>query len=120
MLDRRELMFFLETHPQVSWEIIRTLSARLREAADRMVSSETRDVLARVAACLLESAQAGTTDARGHIAIEGLSDGRLALRIGATRETVNRRLSRLKQMGILRRENVTLIIQDIERLRALC
>ena len=51
MLDRRELMFFLETHPQVSWEIIRTLSARLREAADRMVSSETRDVLARVAAC---------------------------------------------------------------------
>ena len=120
MLDRRELMFFLETHPQVSWEIIRTLSSRLREAADRMVSSETRDVLARVAACLLESAQTGTTDARGHITIEGLSDGRLALRIGATRETVNRRLSRLKQMGILRRENVTLIIQDIERLRALC
>ncbi len=120
MLDRRELMFFLETHPQVSWEIIRTLSSRLREAADRMVSSETRDVLARVAACLLESAQAGTPDARGHITIEGLSDGRLAQRIGATRETVNRRLSRLKQMGILRRENVTLIIQDMDRLRTLC
>ena len=120
MLDRRELLFFLETHPQVSWAIIRTLSSRLREASDRMVSSETRDVLARLAACLLESAEAGTPDTRGHIRLDGLSDGRLAQRIGATRETVNRRLSRLKQMGILRRDGTTLIVQNTERLRTLC
>ncbi|WP_395145482.1 Crp/Fnr family transcriptional regulator [Armatimonas sp.] len=120
MLDRRELLFFLETHPQVSWAIIRTLSSRLREASDRMVSSETRDVLARLAACLLESAEAGTPDTRGHIRLDGLSDGRLAQRIGATRETVNRRLSRLKQMGVLRRDGTTLIVQNTERLRTLC
>ena len=120
MLDRRELLFFLETHPQVSWAIIRTLSGRLREASDRMVSSETRDVLARLAACLLESAEAGVPDARGHIRLDGLSDGRLAQRIGATRETVNRRLSRLKRMGILRREGTTLLVLNTDRLRTLC
>ena len=120
MLDRRELLYFLETHPQVSWEIIRTLSARLREASDRMVTSETRDVLARLAACLLESAEAATPDTRGHISLNSLSDGRLAVRIGATRETVNRRLARLKQMGILRRDGSTLVVLSKDRLRQLC
>jgi CRP/FNR family transcriptional regulator, cyclic AMP receptor protein len=119
MLDRRELMFFLETHPQVSWEIIRTLSARLREASDRMVSSETRDVLARLASCLVESAELGQADADGTIRIEGLSDGRLAQRIGATRETVNRRLARLKLMGILRRDGMALVVLNTDRLRQL-
>jgi CRP/FNR family transcriptional regulator, cyclic AMP receptor protein len=119
MLDRRELMFFLETHPQVSWDIIRTLSTRLREASDRMVSSETRDVLARLATCLVECAEAGTPDDKGHVRIEGLSDGRLAQRIGATRETVNRRLSRLKEMGLLRREGMALVVLNTDRLRLL-
>ena len=120
MLDRRELLFFLETHPQVSWEIIRTLSTRLREAADHMVSSETRDVLSRLASCILESAEAATPDTRGHVHLKNVSDGRLAQRIGATRETVNRRLARLKQMGVVRREGTTLIVVNQERLRTLC
>ena len=120
MLDRRELLFFLETHPQVSWEIIRTLSLRLREASDRMVSSETRDVLSRLASYLLESAEASVPDHNGHVRLVGLSDARLAQRIGATRETVNRRLARLKQMGIVGREGMALVILSPERLRHLC
>jgi CRP/FNR family transcriptional regulator, cyclic AMP receptor protein len=120
MLDRRELLFFLETHPQVSWEIIRALSSRLREASDRMVSSETRDALARLALCLLESARNTPPDTRGHLRLENLSDSRLAQRIGTTRETVNRRLARLKQMGILRREGTTLLVLQPERLKTLC
>ena len=119
MLDRRDLMLFLELHPRASWEILRSLSARLREAADRMLTSETRDALGRLATCLLESAEAARPDARGHVHLEGLSDSRLAERIGTTRETVNRRLARLKKLGIVRRDQNTLVVLNRERLRAL-
>lgn len=119
LLDRRDLMLFLELHPQASWEILRSLAARLREAADQRLTSETRDALGRLATCLLESAETAVPDARGQLTLEGLSDSRLAERIGTTRETVNRRLAHLKQLGIVRRDSGALVIVSRERLRAL-
>ena len=117
MLDRRDLLTFLEAHPSASWAILRNLAARLREASDRLLQQESRSVLERLAAALWSEIDALPKIEAGVVRLTGVSDSDLAHRIGATRETVNRRLAQLRQQGILRREGSTLVILKPERLR---
>lgn len=119
MLDRADVLRFLEEHPGAAWRIIRGLSTRLREATDRILGDGTRDALGRLAAALLDAATDAARGADGHPVLPDLTDTRLAQRIGSTRETVNRRLSSLRRLGIVRRDGATLVLLDLPRLQAL-
>lgn len=119
MLDRHDVVRFLEEHPAAAWRIIRGLSIRLREATDRILGDGTRDALGRLAAALLDAAPTAARDADGHPILPDLTDTRLAQRIGSTRETVNRRLSSLRRLGVVRRDGARLILLDLPRLQTL-
>jgi len=115
-LERGELLSHLKDHPDAAWAIIRGLSQRLREATDRILGDGTRDVLGKVAAVLLDEARTAPRDALGCPALSGLSDSRIAQRIGASRETVNRRMAALRKSGMVRRAHGRTVLLDTERL----
>lgn len=119
MLDRRDLIGFIESHPSTAWTMVRSLSSRLREVSDRLLALETQDVLGRIAVCLLDLAERLPATASGSVRIDDLSDSRLAQRVGATRETVNRRLARLRQLGVVSRDGSALLLHNLDKLRSL-
>jgi len=117
VLAGTDMRRFAEEHPSAAWAMLRGLAARLREATDRIHGDGTRDVLGRLAAVLLDTAkETNRTTGDGHPILDGINDTRLAQRIGSTRETVNRRLTSLRRMGILRRDGRQLVLLDSDRL----
>ena len=120
VLARPDLRRFCENHPATAWTMLQGLATRLRQATDRIHGDGTRDVLGRLAAVLLEAAaESNLHSDDGHPVIEGTNDTRLAQRIGSTRETINRRLTSLRRLGILRRDGRQLVILDTDRLAKL-
>lgn len=120
ILNRHDLAQCLEHNPAIAWNIIRSLSRRLREAAEQTLRSETMDVMGRLAAFLLDSTAAVPADAKGQYPLSRVTEEQIAARIGAARESVNRKLSRLKEIGAIRRDGRLLIVTSPQKLRALC
>jgi CRP-like cAMP-binding protein len=120
MLHQSEFAQCLEKHPAIALNIIRALALRLRQAMDQSVKNETLDVMGRLAAFLLEAAAAqGVNDPAGGKRLPRLTEQEIADRIGTTRESVNRKLSRLKEIGAVRRSGRSLIVMNRRKLRDL-
>lgn len=120
LLERRDLVPLLEGHPSIAWNIIRALSARLRESSDATVRSNSLDVLGRLAAYLCDQCAGVTPDADGHFALPKVTDEQIAGRINTSRESVNRRLSRLRAMKVVTRDGRVIVVTNLQKLRALC
>ena len=120
LLDRRDLMEFLENHPSVAWNIIRTLSARIRESSEQAVRSTSLDVLGRLAAFLCDQCATVTPDTAKTYTLPRMTNEQIALRINTSRESVNRRLARLETMRVVSREGRTIVVTNLQKLRALC
>lgn len=120
VLHRQEFIHCIETNPSLAFNIIRSLVVRLREAADRTVSYRTLDVMGRLASFLLEAASSGKSSPEGGTEIMRITEQEIADRIGATRESVNRKLSYLKSAGIIKRDGRRLVVMSPEGLRNFC
>lgn len=120
LLDRRDLMQFLEGHPSVAWNIIRTLSARIRESSEQAVRATSLDVLGRLAAFLCDQCATVTPDATKQYRLPKMTNEQIALRISTSRESVNRRLARLTAMRVIARDGRTIVVTNFPKLRALC
>ncbi len=117
MLDRVDIKRFVFDHPEMAWQLIKTLSSRLREASSRLVQTETADALGKIADALLAAIQEdGVADENGLVFLPRFSDEKIAQRTGLTRETVNRRIASLRKTGVMRREGRTLVIVDRDKL----
>lgn len=92
-LSREEFLHAARSSFGLSLSVMQGLSARLREATRRLSERRTSEVIHRVAAELSRAA-AGTP-----FADLGLDQQALAQRVGATRESVNRALRRLREEG---------------------
>ena len=121
LLDGRDLRQFLEAHPQVAWNIIRALSARLRENSDQAVRSNALDVLGRLAAFLCDQCATLAPDpgAKSYT-LPKVTDEQIATRINTSRESVNRRLARLKAMRVIVRDGRAIVVTNLPKLRAMC
>ena len=54
------------------------------------------------------------------VRLSRITDEEIAERIGATRESVNRKLSRLRELGVVRRAGRDLVVLKRQKLRDLC
>ena len=105
--------------PSVALATLHELAANVRRLSERVFEFSTLFVQNRVHAELLRLAgEVGAKDAEAVLSpAPSLSD--IANRISTHREAVTREINRLARIGIIERQNGSLIVRDLDRLAAM-
>lgn len=118
LLHRQALVAFLQAHPAVMWQVITVLSDYIRRKDEAFSDLAFNDIPGRVARKLLELAGAhGETAGSGTQITVPLSQRTLAGLVGASRENVNRALSRFASLGVIKLERGRITILNPNELR---
>jgi CRP/FNR family transcriptional regulator, cyclic AMP receptor protein len=109
-LPQRALLECIENNPKVAMAAIRFLCTRLRETDQRLEAIALHRIEVRLARLLLSALRLQSPTARGEsVPLElGMSQGELALLIGASRPKVNIALATLADMGGIARTGTKL------------
>jgi CRP-like cAMP-binding protein len=110
VLERRDLLSFLERSPTARLNLMQLLCGRIRRSDERMSDIAFFDLPARLAKALLHHSAQGN----GKLS---LSQRELAEMAGATRENVNRCLREWQRRRILQLKNRRIIILKPEALQ---
>jgi CRP/FNR family transcriptional regulator, cyclic AMP receptor protein len=117
-LERRVLIKFLESHPEMIWHLIRFLSAYIRRKDESFAEVAFLDIQGRVARKLLELARTHGEAAPGGTRIRvRISQRTLAGMVAARRENVNRALSRFAANGDISMAGGYITVLDAAALR---
>jgi CRP/FNR family cyclic AMP-dependent transcriptional regulator len=114
VLERRDVMPFLDRNPSVCIKLMEILCSRIRRSDERMSDIAFFDLPARLAKTLLHY----PTTRPGVVKLS-LSQSELAAMAGGTRESVNRCLREWQRHGILELKDRWTIIRKPEVLREL-
>jgi CRP/FNR family transcriptional regulator, cyclic AMP receptor protein len=119
-LQRGKFNALLEGNPRVARATIKFLCARLRETSDLAEGIALHPIEMRLARFLLSALKRQRSDTgSAHSSIElGITQGELALLIGASRQKVNAALHALEELGAIRRNRTRLICDEVALLRA--
>lgn len=114
----RQFTAFLHTHPRTMWLLMRSLTARLRDADRKRVEFGVYDTLGRLARRLIELVDrfGQPTEAGIRIALP-LTQEELARWVGASPEAVTKAFRTLRADGYVRTQRRTITVIDIEGLR---
>lgn len=118
-LERAKLNALLEGNPRVARAAIKFLCARLRETSELAEGIALHSIEMRLARFLLSALKRQHGDGAAiHAFIElGITQGELALLIGASRQKVNAALNTLEQAGAIRRTRTRLFCDEASLLR---
>jgi CRP/FNR family transcriptional regulator, cyclic AMP receptor protein len=105
-------------HPQVPLKVLKIVGARLRKLVGIIEELSFTTVRSRLISVLVSLAQAGKRTPAGIEILLPPSNQELASQIGTVRELVSRNLSRLQAEDLIRMEAKTVIIPDLQRLKA--
>jgi len=124
MLDREAFRRCVKESPQIALNLLETLAKRLRGAGGHVEMLQELKVSGRIAELLLELARThGVAHPSGGTRIGiRITQGEIADRIGATRESVNRAMIGLKESGAISydgRKHI-LVVTDSDLLRERC
>lgn len=112
VLRRSDFLPLLERMPQLIWELLLTITKRLRETDELVLRMAWLNAQQRVAWALLEYAKAGKLP-------KWLTVHLLAKRCGLARETASRIVSQFQRTGVLSRSKEGWVITKPEALRAI-
>ena len=115
-LSQKNFHELLHDHPSVSVRILKNLAKIVRISTDRIMDLSTLGANNRVHAELLRLAKPGIKEDNTAEISPIPIHGDIASRVSTTRETVARVFSDLTREGILKRDQDTLIILDIDTL----
>jgi CRP/FNR family transcriptional regulator, cyclic AMP receptor protein len=113
VLERRDVMTFLERHPEAWGRIVEVLCERFRENTQHAAEVSLLNLPARLAKALLRIGGAGAA------AGKSLSQRELGNLVGAARESVNKCLSEWQRRGVIRIDDNAIAILDRAALEAL-
>jgi CRP-like cAMP-binding protein len=114
VLERRDLLPFLERNPAACTKLMEMLCARIRRSDERMADIAFFNLPVRLAKTLLNY----EPEVRAGMKLS-LSQSELAEMAGGTREKVNRCLREWQRQGIIELKNRWTIIRSPEALREL-
>jgi CRP-like cAMP-binding protein len=111
MLERRDLVPFLESNPQICLKLLAVLSGRLRRTNELMADIAFYDLPKRLAKQLLRLRTPATDAAAAPVKRRlSCSQNELANMIGASRENVNRCLKEWQRRGIVDLEDGRIVL----------
>ena len=118
LLHRDDFLRFVAQHPEVGLGLLAVLSRRLRATDELLEDAVFLDVPGRLAKRLLELAErhGQQTDQGIQIGVK-LTQQDLAGMIGATRESVNKHLSWLRDRGVIQLDRQRITVLRPEELR---
>ena len=105
-------------HPQVPLKVLKIVGARLRRLVGIIEELSFTTVRGRLISTLLRFAEHGKKTGNGVEVQLPPSNQELASQIGTVRELVSRNLSRLQAEDLIRMEGKTVLILDLNRLKA--
>jgi len=117
VLDREGFSQCLENKSIVA-NIMGSLAARLREVTRKLQDLQALDVTGRVAALILSEATSEKTSKLDNLTFS-MTQQQIAERVNATRESVNRALSKLKDIDSITSEGKEIRIKNAALLRKL-
>jgi CRP-like cAMP-binding protein len=113
VLERRDVLVFLERHPEAWARIVEVLCERFRENTQHAAEVSLLQLPARLAKVLLRMDGGGTAGARP------LSQRELGNLVGAARESVNKCLNDWQRRGVIRLDDNAIAIIDRPALEAM-
>ena len=113
-VSRDKFEKYVETHPEITSYLVRTLARRLRQADDALAASTFLSVRARLARALLNLAEyVGEKTGGSQIELRHkISQGDLAAMAGIARENVSRTMSEWRKRGLVTRSSDHYCITD--------
>lgn len=119
-LYRADFVRLLHSQPQISLEIIKVLSQRLRQTNEQLMDVIFRDARGRVAACLVDLAKRHGNTAPDGVRIElKLTHQELASLVGTARETISRILAELQNEELIYLDGRRLVVRNLHELARL-
>ena len=119
-IRRAEFLPFLERHPKLCIRLMAVLCERLRWTSDIIEDTIFLDIPRRLAKRLLTLAERHGEKVDGGFLIRiKLSQEELGHMLGATRESVNKGLKSLQQIGAITYDDGYIIIRELESLNSL-
>jgi CRP/FNR family transcriptional regulator, cyclic AMP receptor protein len=115
VLERRNVIPFLERNPATCLQLMELLCARIRRSDERMADLAFFELPTRLAKLLLSYG----VERAGKEPRISLSQTELAEMVGATRENVNRCLRDWQRRGWVKLQDGWTVISDSEKLRSL-
>ncbi len=109
----------LQTEPAMAQALIRQLVSNIRTLTTRVYEFSTLVVNNRIQAELLRLASLAPREGKSARLFPAPTHAEIASRVSTHREAVTRELNRLSRMGIIERQNGTLIVRDIDQLTAM-
>ena len=117
VLERRDVVAFLEKRPDICLKLLELMCARLRKSDQRMSDIAFLELSVRLAKVLLDRiSPTGRAGAKSKLS---LSQTELANMINATRENVNRCLRNWKRQGILDLDERWIVVLQRDALGAI-
>ena len=112
--SRAKFQTYIDSHPELTSYLVRTLARRLREADDDLAATTFLSVKGRLARALLNLAEfVGENDRGGRIQLRlKISQGDLAAMAGVARENVSRTMSEWRTRDIVTRSSNYYCIND--------
>lgn len=120
VIQRRDLLPFLRTHPDVAIKLLEAAAERVRRLSTLLEDTQFLNLPSRLARKLLALSDAYGVEADGGTQIElRLSQQDLGEMVGTTRESINKQLRTWTDEGVLTHENRVLTIRNEEVLEDL-
>ena len=119
VLEGEEFRHLVLSFPQISITLLRRLSEIVRRSDERITDLSSLSAAQRVCLEILRLAEPDPVAGRSWVVYPLPTQANIASRIGTTRETVARMISRLAAEGIVERKSKSLYIRDRDRLEAL-
>ena len=117
-LSHKDMMSFINQHPDMAITMLRELARRLRNTNTALADLVFSDVPGRVAKALLDLADRfGSTTEDGVHVPHDLTQEELAQLVGASRETVNKSLAEFVSRGWIRLEGRAVLLIELARLQ---
>ncbi|HEX7117939.1 MAG TPA: Crp/Fnr family transcriptional regulator [Longimicrobiales bacterium] len=115
-LPRDAFQWLYQHNPEIADAVIRDLGRRLRRLVGLVEKVSLKDVHARVAATLLEFAEAAGAAHDGGTFTVPRTQEEMAAELATTRESVARGLAKLRREGAIAQEGARVRILSVERL----